>query len=151
LTQFACIFSALIHDVDHVGVPNAQLVAENGALAHRYKGRSVAEQNSFDLSWDLLMGDQYMELRQVICATPAELSRFRQLVVNCVMATDISDQELKALRNGRWDKAFREGMGESSVRDAVNRKATIVIEHLIQVKRNSCDPLRCLVPVPCSL
>jgi hypothetical protein len=135
LTQFACIFSALIHDVDHVGVPNAQLVAENELLAHRYKGRSVAEQNSFDLSWDLLMGDQYKELRQVICSTPAELCRLRQLVVNGVMATDISDQELKALRNGRWDKAFYEGMGESSARDAVNRKATIVIEHLIQVKK----------------
>ena len=25
LTQFACVFSALIHDVDHAGVPNAQL------------------------------------------------------------------------------------------------------------------------------
>lgn len=135
LTQFACIFSALIHDVDHVGVPNPQLAAENEALAHRYKGRSVAEQNSFDLSWDLFTGDKYKDLRQHICATPAELKRFRQLVVNSVMATDISDQELKALRNGRWDKAFKEGMGESSVRDTVNRKATIVIEHLIQVSK----------------
>ena len=26
LTQFACVFSALIHDLDHPGVPNSQLV-----------------------------------------------------------------------------------------------------------------------------
>jgi 3'5'-cyclic nucleotide phosphodiesterase len=44
LTQFACVFSAQIHDVDRSGVPNAQLVNENSSLAANYKGRSVAEQ-----------------------------------------------------------------------------------------------------------
>lgn len=33
LTQFACIFSALIHDVDHSGAPNAQLVKEEAVIA----------------------------------------------------------------------------------------------------------------------
>jgi hypothetical protein len=50
------------------------------------------------------------------------------------MATDIMDKDLKVLRNSRWSKAFSEGTGrngESKV-DAVDRKATIVIEHLIQ-------------------
>ena len=46
LTQFACVFSALIHDVDHSGVPNAQLIKENDHLAQYYKNKSVAEQNS---------------------------------------------------------------------------------------------------------
>ena len=52
-----------------------------------------------------------------------------------VMATDIVDKELKQLRNARWDKAFyasRAGNKNESRRDAINRKATIVIEHLIQ-------------------
>lgn len=50
------------------------------------------------------------------------------------MATDIVDQELKNLRNARWDKAFAEKtlQSESEIRDDVNRKATIVIEHLLQ-------------------
>ena len=53
------------------------------------------------------------------------------------MATDIMDKELKTLRNQKWDKAFAETQSaiafkESSSRDDVNRKATIVIEHLIQ-------------------
>jgi hypothetical protein len=33
LTQFACVFSALIHDADHTGVPNSQLNQENATLA----------------------------------------------------------------------------------------------------------------------
>ena len=40
LTQFACVFSALIHDINHSGVPNAQLVKEGTELAHLYKNRS---------------------------------------------------------------------------------------------------------------
>jgi class 3 adenylate cyclase len=131
LTQFACIFSALIHDVDHVGVPNTQLIKENASIAALYKGKSVAEQNSVDLSWDLLMDERYENLRRTIYDSDAEFKRFRQLIVNSVMATDIMDKDLKALRNGRWEKAFNEEPGDN-LEEAVNRKATIVIEHLIQ-------------------
>lgn len=45
--------------------------------------------------------------------------------------TDIVDKELKQLRNGRWEKAFSGEVlqTEEAVNAAVNRKATIVIEH----------------------
>jgi class 3 adenylate cyclase len=134
LTQFACVFSALIHDVDHTGVPNAQLVKEQARLSVHYKGKSVAEQNSVDLAWDLLMDDDYSNLRAAIYNTEAEKKRFRQLVVNSVMATDIMDKDLKTLRNARWEKAFSNTAEdrEESKKDAIDRKATIVIEHLIQ-------------------
>ena len=134
LTQFAIIFSALIHDVDHTGVPNATLVEENSYIAEIYRNKSVAEQNSVDLAWGLLMEPSYRELRNCLCATNAEIERFRQLVVNSVMATDIADKELGALRRQRWEKAFSKGKGAESALDAKNRKATIVIEHLIQVR-----------------
>ena len=54
------------------------------------------------------------------------------------MSTDIVDPELKVLRNARWDKAFKKDESDSSSnhgdskRDEINRKATIVIEHIIQ-------------------
>ena len=89
----------------------------------------------------MLMEDRFKEFRETLCCTSAELSRFRQLVINSVMATDLGDKQLKALRNGRWDKAFaltEEGapaekeIGPHHTSDQVNRKATIVIEHLIQ-------------------
>jgi class 3 adenylate cyclase len=132
LTQFACAFSALIHDVDHPGIPNSQLVKENTSIVSYYKGQSVAEQHSVDLAWDLLMEERYCDLRAAIYKDESEMKRFRQLVVNSVMATDIMDKDLKALRNGRWDKAFTALPAVEDTRDIVNRKATIVIEHMIQ-------------------
>jgi 3'5'-cyclic nucleotide phosphodiesterase len=132
LTQFSCVLSALIHDVDHCGVPNAQLIKEGHATAQKYTAKSPAEQNSVDMAWNLLMEDRYETLRSTIYTTDAELTRFRQLVVNSVMATDIADKELKALRNLRWDRAFSSRIVDLDKRDTVNRKATIVIEHLIQ-------------------
>jgi len=134
LTQFSCVFSALIHDVDHTGVPNVQLVNESTSLAVRYKNKSVAEQNSVDLAWELLMDSQYQQLRRVIYTNETEFQRFRQLIVNSVMATDIADKELKKLRNARWEKAFDENAPSLNkyLPEDRNRKATIVIEHLIQ-------------------
>lgn len=149
LTQFACVFSALIHDVDHPGVPNPQLIKEDRDVAERYKERSVAEQKSFDIAWDLLMKEEFADLRSAICGTRQEFRRFRQLVVNSIMATDLGDKELKELRNDRWEKAFAFANDESThdtmsssskgshpvdieARETrsrqTNRKATIVIE-----------------------
>jgi hypothetical protein len=96
----------------------------------------VAEQNSVDIAWDLLMKPAYGDLRNCIYQTQEELERFRHLIVNAVMATDIADKEQAAFRKKRWEKAFRsdensDGASEST-QEAVNRKATIVIEHLIQ-------------------
>jgi class 3 adenylate cyclase len=130
LTQFAVIISALVHDADHPGVPNSQLVKEEAPLATVYDNKSVAEQNSLDLVWQLLMQDQFKELRRTLYTTETAFRRFRQLMVNAVLATDIMDKDMKTLRNYRWDKAFSENAGEES--DIMNQKATIVIEHLIQ-------------------
>jgi class 3 adenylate cyclase len=136
LTQFACAFSALIHDVDHTGVPNAQLVKENNPISAVYDNRSVAEQYSLTLSWNLLMEDQFKDFRRCVYTTETELMRFRHLVVNGVMATDIADKDLKDLRNARWAKAFDDEDVVTATKNEskadVDRKATIVIEHLIQ-------------------
>ncbi len=157
------VFSALVHDVDHVGVSNGQLAKEQPKLADKYKNQSIAESNSVDLAWDLLMQPCFKELQLCIFADRSEFLRFRQLVVTTVLATDIFDQQLKALRNMRWERAFHPdelnlldrpdelsssamSVSEStdvsnsistSVRGEVkntstNRKATIVIEHVIQ-------------------
>eukprot|EP00980_Cylindrotheca_fusiformis_P002188 scaffold500_cov124-Cylindrotheca_fusiformis.AAC.1 len=137
LTQFAVVFSGLIHDVDHVGIPNYLLLEENKDLSLRYKNKSVAEQNSVDLAWSLLMQTKFCALRRCIYQSVDELVRFRQMVVNTVLATDIFDGELQALRKARWNKAFSNAtMQHESAPEAnkiaINRKATIVIEHLIQ-------------------
>jgi len=135
LLEFACLFSALIHDVDHSGVPNSQLVKENTTTAVRYHNRSVAEQHSIAVAWSLLMQPCYKELRECIYRTETEFDRFRQLVVNSVMATDIMDRELKKFRDNRWEKAFdlKKDFGVViPCTENCNRMATVVIEHMIQ-------------------
>jgi hypothetical protein len=80
-----------------------------------------------------LSSERYKELRHTIAATEQELLTFRQLVINIVMATDICDKQLKELRNNRWNRAFSTDVSEDeTIEHAVNRKATIVLEHLIQ-------------------
>jgi hypothetical protein len=116
---------------------------------------------SVDLAWSLLMEDCFVDLRNTIYKTESERKRFRQvneagsicrshntllqiayiafsllqLIVNVVLATDIVDKDLKALRNARWEKAFQAKVlpDEDALQEDVNRKATIILEHLIQV------------------
>lgn len=76
--------------MDHTGASNAQLIKEKDPLCERYKDRSIAEQNSLDLSWELLMKPDYDELRTVLFAADSDLARFRQLVVNSVMVSALS-------------------------------------------------------------
>lgn len=132
LAQFAIVFAALIHDVDHSGLTNAQLVTEKADVALKYDGQSVAEQNSVDVAWNLLMEPEYELLRQTIFPTATDRRRFRQLVVSTVLATDIIDQKLQLLRKNRWEKAFHSNADPNNMKEDMDRKATIVIEHIIQ-------------------
>jgi hypothetical protein len=131
IASCAIIFSAMIHDVDHQGVSNAQLIKEEPALGELYRNKSVAEQNSLDIAWDLLMSEQFLQLRRYIFASQAELLRFRQLIVNIVLATDIFDKDIGDRRKARWEQAFH-GDNHLSAQDVSNLRATIVMEHIIQ-------------------
>ncbi|KAG7352534.1 family 3 adenylate cyclase [Nitzschia inconspicua] len=139
LTHFAVLFATLIHDVDHSGVSNGQRGIEEPEMAALYRNKSIAEQNSIDIAWHELSKERYKNLRKCICATEDELRRFRQLIVNLVMATDIFDKDMKELRNRRWNKAFYRDVNNRertitlhSMEDDRNMRATIVIEHIIQ-------------------
>jgi len=67
-----------------------------------------------------------------------------QLLVNSLIATDIFDREHGQFRKTRWAKAFEEDAeavsGDTTSITSLDRKATIVIEHLIQVSRVFIDP-----------
>jgi hypothetical protein len=145
VTQFAVVFSALIHDTGHTGVPNFQLAVEEPDVATKYQNKSIAEQRSVDLAWERLMDPCYNNLRECMFPTQVELKHFRQLVVNSVLATDIFDKELSALRKARWQKAFHpdKSSAPDSEKEAFNRKATIVIEHIIQASDVAVSLLKC--------
>jgi hypothetical protein len=139
LTQFAIGFASLIHDVDHPGIPNSVLIQQDPELAKTYRSRCIAEQNAVDIAWNLLMESGYEDLRMCIYTNQAELDRFRVLVVNGVMATDLFDKDLVATRQRRWDMAFQAKKPGSKARrgsffseEDADRKAALIIEHLIQ-------------------
>jgi 3'5'-cyclic nucleotide phosphodiesterase/Adenylate and Guanylate cyclase catalytic domain len=137
LTHFAIVFAALIHDVDHTGLPNAQLVKDGHELAVKFNQRSVAEQNSVHMGWEILMDPRFERLRKSIYQTNVERKRFRQLVINSVLATDIADRQVNEERQLKWERAFSSTKpSEQSglqIQDEMNRKATVVIEQIIQV------------------
>jgi hypothetical protein len=109
------------------------LIKEKSSVAGAYKNKSVAEQNSIELAWNLLMEPCYKDLRECIFETQAEMTRFRGLVVTAVMATDIADKELAAMRKGRAAEAFSAEDEEAISTEIVSRKATFVLETLVQV------------------
>jgi 3'5'-cyclic nucleotide phosphodiesterase len=121
--------------VDHQGVTNGQLAKENDPIAVLYHNQSPAEQHSVTVAWELLMRPEYDKLRACLFSDQAEMKRFRQLLVNSVMATDIFDPELKKMREARWQKAFPsdgENAGTGMSANSFHLKSTIIIEYLIQ-------------------
>jgi class 3 adenylate cyclase len=132
LMQFSVVFSALIHDVDHTGLTNKELIDMKAPVVDAYRSKCVAEQNSVDLAWQMLMDAKYSDFRACIFSNDDEEKRFRELVVDAVLATDIADKELGTLRKSRWEQAFTTKSSEQTSGMDMDRKATIVFEHIIQ-------------------
>lgn len=132
MCQLAVIFSALIHDVGHKGVPNGRLAIEEPEVAAKYLNKSLAEQRSIDTAWQLLMLPHFANLRRCIYRSVEEKKRFRSLLVHMLFGTDIFDQELKALRNDRWELAFHSELSQTDAKEHMDRRAIIVLEHIIQ-------------------
>jgi 3'5'-cyclic nucleotide phosphodiesterase/Adenylate and Guanylate cyclase catalytic domain len=140
ITQLALLFSALIHDIDHKGVSNTPLMIEQPSLASMYKNHSVAEQNSIDIAWSMFMSDTYEHLRSIIFQNNEELWRFRRIVVNAVLATDILDQQSNEKREHRWKHMFLNKIQQqrdvlSNTGPVVYKKpyqAAIVVEYMMQ-------------------
>jgi 3'5'-cyclic nucleotide phosphodiesterase/Adenylate and Guanylate cyclase catalytic domain len=138
LTEFGIIFSALIHDADHFGLSNQQLIQGGNPIAIYYDGRSVAENNSIEISWKLFIQTKFDDLRCCLFISDDAMEQFRQLIVDCVLATDIFDKDLNNARKSRWEKMVANNTTESSklsdsVVDNTTEKKAIVMEHIMQV------------------
>lgn len=107
LTQFALLFAALIHDCGHKGLPNVELVRQEDQLASQYDNRSIHEQNALHLAFDVLMESKYSSLRCAIYGDRDEFVRFRQVVINAVLATDILDDGVTGQQSVRWGCTFK--------------------------------------------
>jgi hypothetical protein len=132
LSHFAVFFSALIHDVNRRGLSGAPSIVEeqNGDA----KEDAKSQQTVVELTWELLIEPRYKHLRSCIYSDAYERNRFRQLLADCVEATDVTDMELRALRKKRWQASFSASLPTLLTPEEVNsRKATVVIELVMQM------------------
>lgn len=118
MTHLALVFSALIHDVEHQGVSNKQLVDENNPLAIKYDGKSVAEYNSLDVGRMLLEQEKYSNLRRCMfgdasCLPPqaakvvnSNVTLFQDILLATIQATDISSKDRLERISEKWIEAF---------------------------------------------
>jgi len=123
---FAMIFGAVVHDVEHQGVGNQQLVREMDPLAVKYDNVSVAENNSIAVSFVLLKADRFCKLRECMFGGALDSygynkreeqvlrnvleqdeCRFRQVVSNVIAATDIASADQRKTVQSRWEVAYR--------------------------------------------
>jgi hypothetical protein len=108
LMLFAQVFAALIHDVEHQGVTNRQLAAENDRLAVLYNDQSIAENWSCYVAFSEFLQDQFKDLRKVCFVDEDSYLKFRKNVVSLVLATDIASPERTQIGKSKWKEAFGE-------------------------------------------
>lgn len=113
LMQFTLIFAALIHDVEHQGLPNRQLCNEDAKLAVTYNDQSVAENRSLAIGFHEFLKKDYKELRTVLFGnsdgidpSQSDYHRFRRQVISLVLTTDIANPDRTALFKSKWKEAF---------------------------------------------
>ena len=115
LSHFALLFSALVHDVEHTGVSNRQLVLESDELAILYNDQSVAEQRSLSIAFKVINKEKYKAMRTSMFGDYAkgeeekyheQYREFRKVVIDLVLCTDIASPERMQIVKSAWKEAF---------------------------------------------
>ncbi|XP_077424261.1 cGMP-inhibited 3',5'-cyclic phosphodiesterase 3A-like isoform X2 [Vanacampus margaritifer] len=87
LELMALYVAAAMHDYDHPGRTNAFLVATSAPQAVLYNDRSVLENHHAASAWNLLLSRP--EFNFLINLEHTEFKRFRFLVIEAILATDL--------------------------------------------------------------
>ncbi len=114
--HFALTFAALLHDVDHKGLPNAILKSHSDPLSIRYGSpicmSSYAEWNSVDIGCSLLESNEYDVLRGVLLnkgnggQQRGGGENFMKMVQDLVLCTDIASSQRRELGMSKWERLF---------------------------------------------
>lgn len=121
---FGLLFAALIHDVEHMGVTNQQMVQEDDQLALQFNDTSIHEQRSLHLAFREFLKDSYSELRTILFETSENYRQFRSLVINAVLSTDLGSPERAQVNKSKWLEAFGDYL-DSQTKDHVRRSSII--------------------------
>lgn len=99
LECFAVLLAAIMHDFKHTGTSNRFHIVTRSKLATLYNDRSVLENYHAASLFQLLQNDDYNIVSNL---TTGEYRRFRSLIINMILSTDMKkhDQILDATK--RW-------------------------------------------------
>ena len=90
--EFALLFSAFIHDVDHLGIPNTKLIDQNHKYAKDYNNQSIAEMRSIYLAFDFIESNDNKN-NFLIDLDKKEYQLFKSIVIELVLSTDAADKD----------------------------------------------------------
>jgi len=110
LEILAVLIAALCHDLRHPGLNNTFLIDTNSTLALRYNDRSVLENYHCAEAFQIMLNSKHNILAGL---TRTEYKELRSLIVNCILATDMSQHmelssRFEALAGGMFSKHNRE-------------------------------------------
>jgi hypothetical protein len=111
-------------------------VKESRKIATFYQGKSVAEQNTVNLTWDLFARRQLQSPANRHFSTDMENAQFQYLVVNSVMSTDMMNPDKPFVTHAGQrpsQPSWQTQLYRKTCKGMTSRNATIVIYHLIQV------------------
>lgn len=86
LDMFSCLFAAAIHDLEHPGNTNSFEIATRSEIALSYNDKAVLENYHLFKAFHLLRKE---ELNFTSSFSKKTFIRFRSLVIQCVLATDM--------------------------------------------------------------
>ena len=101
-TRFITVFSALIHDVKHLGCPNAQLEKESHPLKIVYSQGSYQERQSIQVALGIFV-EEFSSLSTAILKMCPD---FLHLVTAAVLATDVASKETQARVQERFERVL---------------------------------------------
>ncbi|XP_064646960.1 dual specificity calcium/calmodulin-dependent 3',5'-cyclic nucleotide phosphodiesterase 1A-like isoform X13 [Lineus longissimus] len=95
---FATIIAACIHDFEHTGTTNNFHISTGSEVALLYNDRAVLENHHISASFRILKEDEYNIVSNL---SRDEYKEFRSLVIDMVLATDMSYhfQQIKNMKN----------------------------------------------------
>ncbi|KAI0208228.1 cGMP-inhibited 3',5'-cyclic phosphodiesterase A [Lamellibrachia satsuma] len=116
LELMALYTAAAMHDYDHPGRTNAFLVATHAPLAVLYNDRSVLESHHAASVWRLFL--THPEYNWLVHLDKAEFKRFRFLVIEAILATDLKQHfEILAEFNAKITEEDAPGIDWTSETD----------------------------------
>jgi hypothetical protein len=94
--KLAILIAAAVHDFEHPGVNNVFLTKIQDPIAIRHNDQSVLESHHIAAAFEVMLGDP--NNNWAVKFEQSDFIRVRQLMINCVLATDMS-HHFKELNN----------------------------------------------------